>query len=129
MQGCWVNYDAYNQCRNIAEQTSMENDFLSQAGSLLIRNVDEDLAWLASGVKNFYAYESVSNTLAKSDEFVRCFGEDRMRELSRNHLHPDANPKCSSGSSGLRCVMEELGIEKDDKEIGSFINNWQCTAE
>jgi hypothetical protein len=129
IQGCWGDYGSYNRCRNIAEQTSMENDFLSQAGSLLIRKVDEDLAWLANGVKRYYSYESVSNTLAKSDEFVRCFGEDRMQQLSRKYLHPDANPLCSSGSSELRCVMEELGIDKDDEEIGSFINNWQCTAE
>ena len=123
---CWDEYQAYDDCRNVAEQIRLEKDFMSQSERLQKKGVNEELVWLAQAVRNHYGYGSDSLTLEKSDYYLQCFGEERMKRLSRKYLHPDSAVECRSGAA-MSCVVAELRNEKDDKVPGKPADIWDCS--
>jgi hypothetical protein len=102
---------------------------MTQAGRLLRKGVDEDLTWLAHAVREHYGFQGQADSIAKADDYVSCFGEGRMKKLSRQYLQPESANHCTTGTR-MMCVMTEVGVPaSDNTRIGNPAHRWNCTAQ
>ena len=98
-----------------------------QVGLSLKNSVSEDLAWLVQR-RDKHEFENQDDTIVKAEDYVMCFGEDRMKELSRQYLQPESTGHCSTVTKSS-CVMKDVGVPiSDDTTTGNPARRWNCSV-
>jgi hypothetical protein len=126
MLTCWDLYEVVDECRNPRELLAQESRYMTLYGRLIKHGVDQDLAFLAKGVAEYYNYGAHDVSVEKANDYLMCFGEPKMKELSRTYLNSKPAKQCARKDAPLVCVHKELGVSGFNPETGEPWEHWSC---